>query len=543
MNTLMSQMTLFIKVALVALVLSWGTAVLADTTINAAADSCQTLSVSTTAKQVASGQSCWSATATVEKGNQFTLRLSYENSGSETAQNVRLKLAPKNSGTVTQQVFTATITADNAPTRTQSIVVNANESLRFIHNDEVFWFPNNGGNAFGIPFGQNTDAIFSANGLLLGDIAPGKDKRGSVTVVYQAYDQNTQNLPGATTNQPIVGTSPVASVSRTSATFSGYLDPKGLSAQSYFEFGTTLDVNEKTNSVTRTQAGFVSRTVSGLTAGTRYYVRNCAETTAGKKCGVTTSFVTKTTAGSATTSSNTNNSDEPVIEFFEILVPVPSTFVSLGIQNGVSAMQTGDVITYEVTYKNTSKRTLKDGVLYVELPEDLQYLDATRGDYSAVDHAISHEFGTIGINETGTIFVTMQLPALEDDRIPVIAMAQLVHQNPDNGAREGATAYDVDTRYHTLAEERAEALAASTLGALGGGGTLIAVLLVILAIVLMMYYLQISGYLKPTNARYQYVHVPVPVPVKTQEEKILEEQEIEHPPALLDEIYQGHLGS
>lgn len=544
------------KLALVGFLLMVAGSVFADTSINTASDSCLTLSSSKDSTVVTPDQPCWGSNLSVSIGEQFAIRVSYENSGNETAKNVRVKLQPKNSGIVNQQVYTAIITADNAPSRTQSIVISSSSQVRFIYENKLAWFPRNGSASFGIPFGQNGEEIF-ADGLLLGDIPTGKSNRGSVVLNYKTYSPNAQNLPAGTQLLPVVGTSPVTSVGRTSATFSGYLDPKGSVSKYYFEYGKTLSLGKKSTEVNRGLiAGFVTQGISGLEMGTRYYVRNCAVSSAGTKCGTTVYFVTKnldSTNPSVAIKDGESDGDSK-IEFFEILVPVPSSFVTLGIQNGISAMQTGDVVTYEIAYKNTSDRTLRDGILYIELPEDLNYLDATRGDYSTVDHAVSYEFGVIGVGESGRVFVTMELSSLEDSRVPVIAMAQLVHQNPDSNAREGATAYDVDTRYHNLSEENAEALVASVFGAVNGGGTLFAVLLSLLAITMIVYYLQISGYMNRKKLSYAYE------PVRKQEEsntdtdlfeseelvsdvKESSEFEIPHPPALIDEVYEGHLGS
>ncbi len=427
-----------------------------------------------------------------------------------------------------------------------------------------------------IPFGfahAQTD-FFKEIDQLLGEIntverlAQSDNNTTSVVTTSATQTQTTTTNQTNTNNQAfLVGTSPVSAVTKNSATFSGFLDPKGLVTKSYFEYGKTVAFGTSTSRDNKINAGLVQVDITDLEPNTRYYVRHCATNTLATKCGVTTSFVTKKNETTPAVTDDTSSKDnqntevdgeavseenkEVAIEFFEILVPVPSTFVTLGIQNGVSAMQTSDVVTYEINYENTSNRTLRDGVLYVELPADLNFLDTTRGDYSAVDHAISYEFGVIGIDEIGTIFVTMQVPELADDRVPVIAMVRLVHQNPDNGAREGATAYDVDTRYHTLAEERAEALAASAFGAMGTGTTLFMVALSILALGMIFYYLQMEGYLSKTKREIVYKYVPIPAQIPVYEEKEvvsesesveIQQTEVTHPPALIDQVYQGHLG-
>lgn len=333
---------------------------------------------------------------------------------------------------------------------------------------------------------------------------------------------SSQNV--ASNNGVLAGTSPITLITEDGATFSGYVGTGGEVVDIYFEYGLSSDdLNEITTIRSVSQSGVVSQRVSGLEQGRTYYVRFCAESAFGSDCGVILSFRTKslqtgpveTSTGegaSSTTNNNSANVPNSVntdVAFVEVLVPVVSDFMSLGIQNGVSAMQTGDIITYEVNYKNTSQRNLQDGILYVDLPRDLVYLDSTRGEYSEVDHAISYEFGIIGQEDKGIIFITMQVPELEDSRVPVVASASLVHENPDNGAREVASAYDVDTRYHNLQEELNASLAASVFGS-GGNSTLAIVLLTVLAMLLLFWFLQLNGYLSPkVQPAYGYVK-PIP---------------------------------
>ncbi len=384
--------------------------------------------------------------------------------------------------------------------------------------------------------------------------------------VAQADVNNTPSVTtqtATTNNQPteyqlIVGTSPTTAITNVSALLSGYLDPRGEVTDSYFVYGKTTAMNQSTQTVRRSTAGLIQIPVDNLDPGTRYYAQHCASNILREECGIVVSFITKTGPGAAAAvdgASDTALENEATIEYFEVIIPVPSSFVSLAIQNGVSAMQTGDVLTYEITYDNQSDETLRDGILYVELPQDLNFLDTTRGDYSPTDHAISYEFGTIAIRESGTIFVTMQLPQYEDDRVPVVATARLVHQNPDNGAREGATAYDVDTRYHTLAEERQDALAASAFGAFGGTTPLVITLLAIAAVLTLVYMMQSMGLVTGPRVVYKTVRVPQPAPAPAYAavsvNRLSDMDVIPHPPALVDEVhepevysesYQGHLG-
>lgn len=379
----------------------------------------------------------------------------------------------------------------------------------------------------------------------------------------------TQTSQTTTTNTSgeyrlIVGTSPVTEITNITALLSGYVAPNGIVTDSFFMYGETTAMTERTANTRRSTSGIVQTRIENLKPGTRYYVQHCATNVLREECGIVVSFITKTgpaAAGSTDDTASTETTETgALVEYFEVIVPVPSSFVSLAIQNGVSAMQTGDILTYEITYNNESDETLRDGILYVELPKDLNFLDTTRGDYSPVDHAISYEFGTIGIRESGTIFVTMELPQYEDDRVPVVATARLVHQNPDNGAREGATAYDVDTRYHTLSEERQAALAASAFGGFGGTTPLVITLLAIAAVLVLVMLMQDMGMLTGPRVVYKTVRVPQGAPAMAGPAPIYEPKNVNriedfdvipHPPALVDEVhdpehysegYRGHLG-
>jgi plastocyanin len=122
---------------------------------------------------------------------------------------------------------------------------------------------------------------------------------GTVTV--------TSSGPGA----PIVSTSAATSVSDTTATLKGSVDPNGLATEYFFKYGTTAGYGSETGK-TSVPAGTpvtASTGVTGLSAATTYHFRLFAENTSGTTEGGDLTFTTTgpplATTTAATPVSNT----------------------------------------------------------------------------------------------------------------------------------------------------------------------------------------------------------------------------------------------
>jgi hypothetical protein len=94
------------------------------------------------------------------------------------------------------------------------------------------------------------------------------------------------------TGPPVVITNPATSVTTSSATLNGSLDPHGLTTSVYFQYGTTTSYGHTTATQTKTGNTYrnISANISGLTASTTYHFRIVATNSAGTRHGSDRTF-------------------------------------------------------------------------------------------------------------------------------------------------------------------------------------------------------------------------------------------------------------
>jgi hypothetical protein len=99
-----------------------------------------------------------------------------------------------------------------------------------------------------------------------------------------------------------------------------------------------------------------------------------------------------------------------------------------------------DSVGFTVEYANTSKQTLKDVVLRVEIPSEMRYRDSSRGIYSDKDRMLTVEIGTLEVREKGEIVVRVDVVSNFSVDKPLVTSASLVYTNKDGG-QDNVTAY------------------------------------------------------------------------------------------------------
>ncbi len=110
---------------------------------------------------------------------------------------------------------------------------------------------------------------------------------------------------------PTVTTSSAGSVTSTSATLNGTVNPNGLATIAYFEWGTSSTLSSPSTTESQsigsgTSAVSVTANLTGLSANTTYYYRVVGQNSAGIQRGLIISFVTSGIAPTVTTSTATS---------------------------------------------------------------------------------------------------------------------------------------------------------------------------------------------------------------------------------------------
>ncbi len=283
---------IFIGLAVIAILLP-ATSVLAASFNNDPQDY-QTLRVGNITDNPNSTSASWGVTVNADTGETINFAIYYHNTSNETANNVRVRLTPQITGTGTSQTFTAYLWADNASQVSGSATVNLSSSQSISYKTNgVVWRPNqNVWESQPLLNNQNGSEIFSANGLLLGNIALGWSAQGNIMVSYLVG--STLSTPSG--QIPTVSTNSANNISQNSANLSGSVNPNGSITAAWFEYGVTQSLGNTVGSQSMGSGNSfvnISTYLGYLNPNTTYYYRAVAQNSFGAAFGTIMSFNTQ----------------------------------------------------------------------------------------------------------------------------------------------------------------------------------------------------------------------------------------------------------
>ena len=188
--------------------------------------------------------------------------------------------------TITSPTSDSTYTAT---TNTISLGGNASDSASGISS--VTWSSSAGGSGTAIGTTSWTISSITLSNEDTTITVTAKDNAGNT-----AIDMITVTYKSSSTNVPKVSTGSATNVTETSATLNGTVNANGLTTTAWFNYGTSSGSYTHT-SFTQTISGSsdtaISISLSGLTAGTKYYYKLAAQNSAGTSTGSESSFTTK----------------------------------------------------------------------------------------------------------------------------------------------------------------------------------------------------------------------------------------------------------
>lgn len=256
---------------------------------------------------------------------------------------------------------------------------------------------------------------------------------GSNTYTITAYNSNGSTRTDSVTvyvnqNQPPVYvncavTTLATNVGTTYATLNGLVNAYG--GNSYFEYGTTVDMTLRTPSRSMGGNTNFNETLTGLSPYTIYYFRLVSDCGGSISRGVTQIF-------------RTVGNTQTVIQGTTVVGTASP--IMLKIENRYQFIGRGDAIEYAVTYKNIGKSTLIRPILQVIVPKGIVLTNATRGSYVEDTNTLTAPLENLLPGTGGVIYVQGRVDSLPTDTAQIVTTAVLVYTNP-NGAQENAIAY------------------------------------------------------------------------------------------------------
>lgn len=213
----------------------------------------------------------------------------------------------------------------------------------------------------------------------------------------------TKNAGGPDASIPTVTTNTASSVTSTSATLNGSVNPNGLTTTAYFEWGTSSTLATSTATTYRSigsglSAVSVTANLTGLSASTTYYYRAVGQNSAGTERGSIVSFRTssdtgcipvsiasqpqdKTVAsGSTATFSVAVNGTAPFLYFwYKNDIQIPGASSSSYTTGALTAADNGSTYKCIITNCNSSNQAITNSAsLTVTQPQQLPNLTPYR---------------------------------------------------------------------------------------------------------------------------------------------------------------------
>jgi hypothetical protein len=155
---------------------------------NTAGNDCPTVMVANHTTQAGVNWPCWSTSVSANGGETVNVRIYYHNAGDTTATNTRLRLNPISSSAQSSFTFTGYVTGGGA-TRSGSGTVSLTSS-QTLTLGSIKWYPNQCSSSGCAQTINNPSAIFTSNGVSVGDIAPGWPSQGAIVISFSVG--NTQ---------------------------------------------------------------------------------------------------------------------------------------------------------------------------------------------------------------------------------------------------------------------------------------------------------------------------------------------------------------
>ncbi|MEK7538749.1 MAG: fibronectin type III domain-containing protein [Patescibacteria group bacterium] len=328
-------------------------------------------------------------------------------------------------------------------------------------NDTTRWFEWGGSQSLGSQTSRlaqgNVASNFSAT---LSSLVP------NTTYYYRAMARNSQgtvygSVLSFTTNSygggytgaqiaPTVSTTLATEIAANSARLNSLVFSTGnYPSNAWFEWGTNTALGNKTQTVNVGSLPSVRHTdvITGLVPSVTYYYRAVAENPYGKSYGSIYSFVVNQTINTPPQTPTTvviTQPARPTPVRPQVVVVSPGagteSLVELLLDGGADTISSNEERTYRISWKNTSKQTLKRVVLRAIIPAQMNFKSASTGSFSSEGNIVTVDAGTLTPGAIGeATFVATTERGLESGTL-LVTTVNLVYTDAKGGQGD-AVAY------------------------------------------------------------------------------------------------------
>ena len=252
--------------------------------------------------------------------------------------------------------------------------------------------------------------------------AVARNSFGTVKGEIRSFDTSRDSA----VDRPSVRILPATNITSFSALCRAEVNPNGSATNAFFEWG--ADPNNLLNRTGTVSIGSgnsfinLSSFLSGLNSNTTYYCRAVADNSAGRSISGVESF---RTTGAVTPPSVIT---EIIRVVTEREAPAEEV-IKLTLESDKSNVA-DNRITYIVTYENLTDRTLRDASIEVNLPDELDFDDASRSVSEIRGNTLVFQLGTIRAGERGEIEIDVTADNLEaGDVITTTATLRYIDTN------------------------------------------------------------------------------------------------------------------
>lgn len=285
------------------------------------------------------------------------------------------------------------------------------------------------------------------------------------------------------------------------ATVNGLITNSNNLNNNYFEYGTTINLELKTQPKLLKGNNAFSNILINLSPNTIYYFRavsNCQGILNKGKIEVFKTMSSEVKPNIIQSNKTKSKLKSKIKNNIKAKTEKSSSLVMLKIKDHYKSVGLGDIIEYTISYKNISKSILINPILQVVVPRGIVVTNASQGTYSADTKTLTMVLNNLKKGDGGILYVQGQVKSIPKNTIRIITTASLIYTNT-NQSQENAIAYTLNT----FKKSNNNSLgAAAFFGGLSSFGLISWLLIIILILVIIL-----------IIRRYLYHPSPIEIPL------------------------------